>query len=97
MKKISVILGVLLAVLAHPAMADESHAQIIARACAGDLVEFCGGEVPLSSAASLHSKDLLRGGILYNCLLGHIATGRPGQSLSESCWRVMMDSHRWSD
>jgi len=85
MKKISVILGVLLAVvLTHPTVAAETHAERVARACADDLMKYCAG---LSTSPSI--RDLRKGASVYNCLNDHLAHLKPGP-LSPSCYDVML-------
>jgi hypothetical protein len=76
MEKISLILGILLAVLAHPAMAEDG--QRIARVCSADFGRLCAGRIPVPAV-----EDFKEGGLIYNCLQEH------GQQLSLPCWYVI--------
>jgi hypothetical protein len=83
MKRISLMLGVLLAVAAHPAIAQEDDSQRIARACADDAARLC--RVPLP-----RTEDFKEGGIIYSCLQKYVGGGQ----LSRSCWHVMLGGGR---
>jgi hypothetical protein len=80
MRKISLMLGILLAVLAHPAMAED-EGQRIARACAIDYARLC--QIPLPEP-----KDFQDGGPVHTCLQSHIASGQ----LSHPCSDAIMSA-----
>ena len=63
MNRIVLILGVLLGMLAHAAMAQEGDGQRIARACSGDFERLCAGRVPLPVI-----EDFQGGHIINQCL-----------------------------
>ena len=84
MQKISLMLGVLLALLAHAAMAEE-EGQKIAHACAADFERLCAGRVPMPRI-----EDFQKSGHAYTCLQEYVASGQ----LSQPCWYVIMGGSR---
>jgi len=71
--------------IVHPAMADYSEGQRIARACSVDYERLYAGRVPLPGG-----EDFRKGGHIYNCRQDHVASGQ----LSQSCWSVIMGGSR---
>jgi hypothetical protein len=74
MKKTGLIVGILLGVLSHPAMAED-----IARACAVDAERLCRVPAPVI-------EDFKKGGTIYNCLERYLTGGQ----LSRSCYDAIM-------
>ena len=79
MKQFGLMLGVLLAVAAHPAMAEEGDGQRIERACAYDAARLCRYPLP-------GTEDFKNGGRIYNCLTRYTGGGQ----LSRPCYDAMM-------
>jgi hypothetical protein len=79
MKRLGLMLGVLLAVVARPAMAEEVEAGRIARACADDFVRLCAGRIPIPSI-----EDFQKGEHINQCLKEKLS------QLSSPCWYVIM-------
>jgi hypothetical protein len=81
MKKISLMPGVLVAVLAHTAMAEEGEGQRVARACAVDFARLCAQRVAMPLI-----EDFQKRGHAFSCLQEYIPSGQ----LSQPCASVIM-------
>ena len=79
MKQFGLMLGVLLAVAAHPAMAEEGDGQRIERACAYDAAR-------LFDTRCRALRTFKNGGRIYNCLTRYTGGGQ----LSRPCYDAMM-------
>jgi hypothetical protein len=81
MKKISLMPGVLVAVLTHTAMAEEGEGQRVARACAVDFARLCAQRLALPLI-----EDFQKGGRAFSCLQDKLPSGQ----LSRPCWDAIM-------
>lgn len=77
--KIGFITSVLLAVLAHSAMAAEHSGRLRARVCAGDFERLCAKQVAVPAV-----DDFRDGGPVNRCLKEKI------NQLSTPCWYVII-------